>query len=1316
MIRFIALAWLGLINCVFILSIAALAEDPPAADKPSTGAQQAVTQHTPEEQAQLDKALDLSKQAGQLYGQGKFAEAEKLAQQVLEINERVLGPDDPAVAKCLSNLALLYFRQGGYAQAETLYQRALKINQKAFGPEHAAVAESLNNLAGLYAGQGKYAQAEPFYQQALAICEKNLGPNDPDVAGCLFTLGKLYRTEHKYTEAEAVYQRVLKIVEQHYGPDHPGMANCLFELAELYVDQHLFAQAEPLMLRAIGIDEKAYGPDDPHVAADLNNAGTMYDEQAQYAKSLPLYERALRIREKTYGPDHPQVAMSLRSLAGAYQAQGNYADALPLFKRALAIDEKVLGPNDPQTWVSLNNLADFYREQGSYSDALPLFQRALKICEQIYGLDAKETAASVHNLALLYSAQANSAEALPLFQRAVKIMENAAGSDDPNTAVLIAGLAAEYRLEGNYAAAVPLYERALNIDEKAYGPEHPQVAVVLNGLALTYESQGDFGEALSSYQRALDIDEKRLGPDHPDTARVLNNIAEVYSQQGNYEEAIAMSQRALKIRQQALGPENLTTLTTVNNLARYDEQSGDFADAVPLHERVLATFEKTLGPNHPSTALALNNLAFAYSATGKQEQALSLYQRASEIINRNLDQTAAVQSENQQFANVQQSRMYLDSFVSCALLAGGDPTAVCQQMLAWKGAITLRQQIAHAARSDDGATEKPLWDELTDVSNRLARLGRATPPADKQAAWHKQLDDLTERKESLEAELSKQSAAFQKLHDQRQLTVEQLAEQLPPDMVVVDLLQFQRNIAEKKADGSTVRRTEERLMASVMRHDRQAVLVDLGLMDPISDAVRKWRVTYGAVANSAEESPGQTLRRLLWEPLSAHLDGVHVVLISPDGDTASFPWEALPGNKPDTFLIEDIGIAIIPVPQMLPSLLEENRTAAQHSNSSLLLLGDVDYGASPGHPEPQAAGNLLLAADAPQAAIRGMGKTEFSPLPGTSTEIDLIGQIYRERFAAGQMLDLKRGDATQQRFREAAPQCQYLHLATHGFFSPATNSGVGVILRLDGKQIAIARLIAGGAAAQDGRLKPDDRILAVAADGKAWTLLEGKSVPETERMMRGPVGTKISLRVQPAAGGDVAEYELTRKPFAQQSFLSQAATSTGGNGNAANIPGLLSGIVLAGANAPPKPDQDDGILTALEVSSLDLHGVDLAVLSACETGLGQTAGGEGTLGLQRAFQVAGAKTTISSLWSVDDAATQTLMVEFYKRLWDKDHPLGKLEALRQAQLEMLRHYDPHAAKLVGQNRGLEIDAPASESGGRLSPKYWAPFVLSGDWR
>jgi CHAT domain-containing protein len=171
-------------------------------------------------------------------------------------------------------------------------------------------------------------------------------------------------------------------------------------------------------------------------------------------------------------------------------------------------------------------------------------------------------------------------------------------------------------------------------------------------------------------------------------------------------------------------------------------------------------------------------------------------------------------------------------------------------------------------------------------------------------------------------------------------------------------------------------------------------------------------------------------------------------------------------------------------------------------------------------------------------------------------------------------------------------------------------------------------------------------------------------------------------------------------------------------------PGLWSGIALSGANGrretdpspagatEGKPPRDDGKLTALEVEGLDLMDVDLIVLSACQTALGRLTQGEGMLGLQRAFQLAGAKTAVTSLWTVDDTATRVLMTEFYKNLWGKKLP--KLEALRQAQLLMLREYDPSQRKLI--SRGLDIPETETVSHKRGSPYYWAAFVMSGDWR
>jgi CHAT domain-containing protein len=149
-------------------------------------------------------------------------------------------------------------------------------------------------------------------------------------------------------------------------------------------------------------------------------------------------------------------------------------------------------------------------------------------------------------------------------------------------------------------------------------------------------------------------------------------------------------------------------------------------------------------------------------------------------------------------------------------------------------------------------------------------------------------------------------------------------------------------------------------------------------------------------------------------------------------------------------------------------------------------------------------------------------------------------------------------------------------------------------------------------------------------------------------------------------------------------------------------PGLLSGLVFAGVNRPDRPPEET-ILTALEAAELNLEKVELLVLSACETGRGQVAGGEGVLGLQRAFQLAGARSVVASLWKVPDEETHQLMREFYRRVWS-DKPVSKAEALQQAQLWMLENWKP---------RGT-LARPAPQ--GPPPPYVWAAFVLSGDWR
>ena len=137
------------------------------------------------------------------------------------------------------------------------------------------------------------------------------------------------------------------------------------------------------------------------------------------------------------------------------------------------------------------------------------------------------------------------------------------------------------------------------------------------------------------------------------------------------------------------------------------------------------------------------------------------------------------------------------------------------------------------------------------------------------------------------------------------------------------------------------------------------------------------------------------------------------------------------------------------------------------------------------------------------------------------------------------------------------------------------------------------------------------------------------------------------------------------------------------------------GLLFAGANISLKGDDipvnvDDGILTGMEISRLDLRGLDLVVLSACDTGKGDIKQGEGVFGLQRGFKKAGVQTILMSLWKVSDISTEMLMTDFYQNICKGK---SKRESLRLAQQKVRNHKDSEGYRIF------------------QDPHYWAGFVI-----
>ena len=1232
--------------------------------------------------AQKDRLKErdaFEKEALEHQREGRFAEAIVAARRMLEIEQEVLGPDHADTVGSWELIARLQTQTEDFSGAKASREKLLAIQTKISGPEHWRTADAkravtqveflstlspndrkqlneslaLNSTAiGLFR-DGKSKEALPLFAQVADIRKQILGADHPDYGISLNNLAYLTDELGDSEKAETLYLQVLQIYRSSLGDKHPEFATALVNVAKLYEARGEFSKAEPLLLQAVEINRSALGEKNLSFAVTLSNLAGLYDSMAQFAKAEPLYLESLEIRKTLLGEESYEYFTALNNLAVLYASTGQNQKAEKLLRQALEINRKLYGDFHPIYATSLNNLAAILKALGDLEEAEPLYVESLEIRRKLFGEKHPDFAHSLNNLATLYVALGDNARAEPLLQQALEIKRTTLGEKHPDYATGLNNLAEVYKANGDFVQAEPLFREALEIQKSTVGERHPDYANTLSNLAMIYALMGDASMAESWFTQALEVRKVGFGEHHTDYAISLNNLADLYNTVNQAEKAEPLFQQALEINRAALGESHPDYAVSLGNLGSFYFAKGDYANAEPLFQKSIEIKRSALGAQHPGYAVGLSNLAMLYEVQGDIEKAEPLFQQAHAIFQ------SVCGKSHPNYANSLSNLGRLKASVGQYALAKSlIQESVVQTRKHIEATAAVQSERQQFLMDMAGKSSLDLYLSVAVSSGEYSDDVYEEVLASKGNVWRRQQKTRTLQ---TEPELTPLFAELQSVAARR-------AKQtlLTPDADAAE--EWRKQLDQLAQRQEEIEKTLASRSAAYRTIQSPITVAELRVALPEGHVLVDF-IEYDQLSKSADAAPGVTH---LEKHLAAFVlrPDVATVKLIPLGEvktisTAIETWRSSYGQSSDAQKAGQLLRDRVWMP--LEAFLENTQTVLVSPDG---VLGRFPLVALPGN----AAGSFLLEERAiaivpvPQALVTMLS-------PDNSHRVTVDGDL----LVLGNVdYDASLGDS------ESSPPKKKF-----------------------GRHLAGVR----------------------GADWRSFTPLPATrgEVATIEKLYRGLFGDKgVTILEETGASEARFRQEAPRHKFLHiathgfcapdslRSALDQSATRSVGS-ETTNLaeryvgvpPGMLSGLVFAGANREPSGLEDDGILTASEVESLDLRGVDLTLLSACETGLGEVAGGEGLLGLQRAFQIAGARSVVASLWEVSDEATRSLMETFYDNLWNKE--LSMLESLREAQLSMLKE---------GRQRGLvRLDQPqADDAAKRTPPFYWAAFVLSGDWR
>jgi CHAT domain-containing protein/tetratricopeptide (TPR) repeat protein len=1266
----------------------------------------------------------LADQVQELRRAGKLEEAVPVAERALELVRRAFGEEDVRVADALSRLAELHELLGDWEKALTRRSQAWAVRAHVDGKDHwrtvdARLELSLNEKAlrlpmpdrrkliaalaqewearDLFSKQ-QFEQAERVASKASDVFAGLLGA-DARVGRIFQMLGLLRTIQNDAAGALKAFDVSLEVNRKVLPPGHPnlgwtnyyigrnrytlgdrpGATKALVEALNSWardldvldpsVSNHLmiagkllrelgdFVSAKQAYGMAVAIHRKLAPADDVELAESLNELGNVQFELGEVESSKKIHEEALSIRRRVLPKDDPEIGRTLSNLGNVQHWLGDLAAAKKSHEAGLAIRRVALPANHPEIAQSLYNLGVVLGDQRNFTQAKAVYLEALAICQESLPKNDLFTSSVLSNLGGVHVELHDLPRARQYFGGALSITWKALPKNHPKVISAIYNLGnLEFQMR-NYPSARKLYEAGLQARRDSKPANLEEVADGLNKLGNAEFELRDYQAASASYQEALSICRALPKPDQLDVALYLMNLGLAKGRLWNYEAAKKCFEEALAIRRKALSPDSLLIVATLAELGSALTMLDDYTGAKKSLEEALAICLKSLPSDHLYIAHSRKSLGLLQLELADFAAARKNFEAALIILRKKLPA----------------SHPDIASCLACAgwatLRAGGDSRMAGSALMEATDSLLAESVRLSSGQAESEQLQTTEGFHLTFMYLIEAAIEGGVDPA---AVYDRAL--------RVKGSVTAHQFAIRLARESNEKKVVDLLEQL---RIWNMLLLLQAEVeAETVPQNASTRILALNRRGLGQADTRNTIERQLALLSrPYQEQMER------------ESGGGDGIRSRLPER-TALIDLFEYRSIRP----------AMPGHDEPTvqpwvaaFIIrrDRKGIGLVPLGRVIDLARLADRWRSSYGSGKRPPAGEPDPALElrarvwePIEKELGDAKTVLISPDGPFhgvpfSAIPGrtrgtylLEEYRFVVLPVPQSLNDLLSPVNPKFRKPPSLLTVGEvdynADPPQKKEDIPSPNASLPH------FGDLPNTGPEVRRIREVFQRRFPRAVPVDLSKNNATVEA----FFTQSSRHPYLHLATHGYFADERVGS---GRGISTRSTDS-----------RRPFVFDSRVLDIH------------PGLASGLVFAGANHNPLTVT---ALTALDASELDLRGVDLITLSACDTARGAMMVGQGVLGLQRSLQVAGAKTVVASLWSVQDESTALIMAEFYRNLWERNLPKG--EALRQAQLKMLRGELRPRGSEPGDGRGLRRPAPAASYS---EPYYWAAFVLSGDWR